>query len=123
MTTEQTASEVAVQLTVRVPEDADAVFEVLLAAFPASSDGPPRGGAADEGGGVHPTVWSMTVDAATSGAPRRPSRLADAVTVDLQGGDPPVDEVKRALADAFTVEEQGTVPGDQEVDVRLRLTA
>ncbi|MBI0380164.1 hypothetical protein JBE27_28810 [Streptomyces albiflaviniger] len=52
----------------------------------------------------------------------RPASLTAPVTADLQGGPLQVRQMADVLARAFEVREQGAVAGDQERELRLRLS-
>jgi hypothetical protein len=122
MTTLQHSAHVSVHLTDCSPQDADSVFDVLGAAFPA---------AVDRETGAHcerppllanPMVWISTYDVRTSGPAGEPASLGGPVTADLFGCHRPVRQLEEALSRSFRLEEEGhVVPGDQEVQVRLRL--
>jgi hypothetical protein len=123
MTTQQHPAHVSVLLTDCAQQDADTVFQALRTAFPAR---------VDPGAGAHrqrppemanPMVWSETYDVRTRAGAPGPAALREAVTADLFGADRPVRQIEEALARSFLVEEEGhVVPGDQEVQVRLRLS-
>lgn len=121
MSTQQDAAEVTVVLTGCAPQDADAVFGALGTAFPASSRSAQRTGRTARGG--HPVVWTDCIDVRTRGAAVPQVALSGPVRAALLGGTRAVEEIRGALARAFGVEEQGRVAGDQEVEIRLRLTA
>ncbi|MEV4449251.1 MULTISPECIES: hypothetical protein [Streptomyces] len=48
--------------------------------------------------------------------------LDGSVAVELQGGPVAVDRLRQTLTSAFGVEVSGSASGDQEIDLRLRLT-
>ncbi|MFG2196538.1 hypothetical protein [Streptomyces sp. NPDC048639] len=123
MTTLQHSAHVSVHLTDCSPQDADSVFGVLLSAFPAAVDQETGAHCAQHPRLDNPMVWIRTFDVRTSGA-ADPEALAGPVTADLFGGDRPVRQIEEALARSFLTEEEGhVVPGDQEVQVRLRLSS
>lgn len=119
MNTQQRPTHVSVQLTDCAREDADAVFAALGTAFPLVAD--PAGHAPGSLNG-RPTVWSTTVDVETPGEAPGGSGLAGAVIADLSGGYHAVGQVRRALENCFSTEDKGSASGDQEVEVRLRIT-
>ncbi|WP_431784683.1 hypothetical protein [Streptomyces chumphonensis] len=115
---------VSVHLTDCGHETASVVFEALREAYPQGCDAgpvPARGTAEAE----HHVVWSSTVDTATPRTDRAgvPAALAEDVSAEIHGAAHPVRQVRDALAAAFATEDHGTVPGEHEVEVRLRLTA
>ncbi|MEV6668659.1 hypothetical protein [Streptomyces sp. NPDC051162] len=118
----ESADHVSVHLTGCGHQDAGAVFRALEAAFPEGA-GPPRS-ETNAAGPEHPMVWCMVVDARTRRAPAKaaPVPLSGPVDVGLFGAADPVRQVGEELAMAFTVESRGTVPGEHELEVRLRLT-
>ncbi|GBP99505.1 hypothetical protein SSP531S_09000 [Streptomyces spongiicola] len=112
--------EVSVQLT-GAPEDADAVFAALLAAYPCDRDAaehPHR-----EGRGDHPTVWSATYDVASpdTAGPVAATALRAPVGAELSGSYAAVDRLARAMTTGFAVEVEHAVSGDGEKQLRLRL--
>ncbi|MGW1072272.1 hypothetical protein [Streptomyces sp. NPDC002537] len=111
---------VSVHLTGCGHQDAGAVFRALEAAFPEGAGRSETTAAGPE----HPMVWCMVVDARTRRAPSEATDvpLSGTVEVDLFGAADPVRQVKEELAAAFIVENRGTVPGEHELEVRLRLT-
>ncbi|MEV6317752.1 hypothetical protein [Streptomyces sp. NPDC051776] len=122
MTTLQHSDHVSVHLTDCSPRDADSVFDALLAAFPAAVDLETGAHCERHPRLDNPMVWIKTFDVRTSGA-AEPEALAGEVTADLFGCHRPVRRLEEALARSFRTEEEGhVVPGDQEVQVRLRLT-
>ncbi|MEU7137366.1 hypothetical protein [Streptomyces sp. NPDC046261] len=121
----ESADHVSVHLTGCGHEDAHAVFGALEAAFPEGT-GPARSETRAAAPGAGPTVWCMVVDARTRTAPDPeavPAQPVTAVTADLFGAADPVRQVREELAAVFGVESLGTVPGEHELEVRLRLTA
>ncbi|MCE7079431.1 hypothetical protein [Streptomyces sp. ST2-7A] len=127
MSTADTDERVSVQVTDCGRETADAVFRVLRAAFPgATEEEDHEGGSAGTTGGDR-MVWSLVVDAG-SGDPAAPPvagdpvGLGESVEAVLYGTVPPVRRVRKALETAFAAEDRGTVPGEHEVEVRLRLS-
>ncbi|MEU3752041.1 hypothetical protein AB0H17_04640 [Streptomyces olivoreticuli] len=119
----ESADHVSVHLTGCGHQDAGAVFRALEAAFPEGA-GPPRS-ETEAAGPEHPMVWCMVVDARTRRAPSAVATaipLSGPVEVDLFGAADPVRQVQEELATAFAVESRGTVPGEHELEVRLRLT-
>ncbi|MFI9201068.1 hypothetical protein [Streptomyces sp. NPDC053048] len=124
MSRPESPDHVSVHLTGCADDDAGAVFAALEEAFPEVPTPPRSESRAAHPGATAPTVWCMVVDART----RRPLRitapaLAGAVTVDLFGAADPVRQVKEELAAAFAVEDHGTIPGEHELEARLRLTS
>ncbi|MGP3983055.1 hypothetical protein [Streptomyces sp. KR80] len=123
MTTLQHSAHVSVHLTDCAARDADAVFGVLRAAFPADINAETREHRQRPPEVANPMVWIETYDVRTPGETREPTVLEGAVTADLFGCHRPVRQIEEALARSFRVEEEGhVVPGDQEVQVRLRLS-
>ncbi len=120
MSTQQDAAEVMVVLTGCAPQDADRVFEALGAVFPACShsEHPAAEAAAQE----HPVVWTNCFDVRTRGEAPHRAAIEGPVKAALLGGVRAVQDIREALGQAFTVAEEGKVAGDQEVEVRLRLT-
>ncbi|MEU4211029.1 hypothetical protein AB0F13_13715 [Streptomyces sp. NPDC026206] len=121
----ESADHVSVHLTGCGHEDARAVFAALEAAFPEGT-GLARSEARAAAPGAGPTIWSMVVDARTrspreEGAAR--TQPVTTVTADLFGAADPVRQVREELESAFGVESLGTVPGEHELEVRLRLTS
>jgi hypothetical protein len=126
MTTQHIHTHVDVFLTAPAQQDVDAVYDVLATAFPATAGRPPEQQPSAPAGSApgHPTVCAIDVDALTRAAAElRPAPLTDAVTVGISGGPVFVHEVKDVLEEVFDAEELGSVSGDQETEVRLRLTA
>ncbi|MFF4745070.1 hypothetical protein QRN89_02755 [Streptomyces chengbuensis] len=112
--------EVSVQLT-GAPEDADAVFAALLAAYPCDRDAEEH--PHQEGRGDHPTIWSATYDVApadTAGAVAA-TALHGPVGAELSGSYAAVDRLARAMTTGFVVEVEHAVSGDGEKQLRLRL--
>ncbi|GAA2479800.1 hypothetical protein GCM10010406_15010 [Streptomyces thermolineatus] len=123
MTTQQSSAHVGVHLVGCTQQDADAVFDTLEAAFPLPLDPHTHGTPVARPDPERPTVWSMSFDVRFPGrAATPPERLDCPVVVDLFGSKPPVDRVREALAQVFSVEDLGSVPGDQEMEARLRLS-
>ncbi|WP_327270422.1 hypothetical protein OG233_29750 [Streptomyces sp. NBC_01218] len=125
-TSDKTASEhqenydVLVSLSECTATDASTVFEVLRHSFAsdrAASEAPA------ETNGPRPTVWSATVDVSATKEPAGRAPLDGSVTVDAQGGYWAIDRLREHLGKTFTVESAGTSAGDQEQEVRLRLTS
>ncbi|MQY14569.1 hypothetical protein SRB5_47370 [Streptomyces sp. RB5] len=110
---------VTVGLSACSAQDAAAVLEALGDTFETNWR---RGEPPPEAAPGHPQVWVATVDTAHPAGAAHPPALGASVTADLQGGYLAVDRVRDALADTYTVREEGTAAGDQEKDVRLRLT-
>ncbi|MFD5427602.1 hypothetical protein [Streptomyces sp. NPDC127084] len=111
--------EVSVQLT-GSPQDADAVFGALLAAYPC--DRAAEEHVHDVGHG-HPTVWSATYDVAPAGTagPVAATTLGAPVAAELSGSYPAVDRLAEALTSGFAVEVEHAVSGDGEKQLRLLL--
>lgn len=112
--------EVSVVLSGCAKGDAGTVFDVLRAAFAtdrASVDVP------QDVAGKQPTAWVATVDVTEERVVSGPVRLGAPVTVDVQGGYWAVERLRRSLTGAFAVQVVGTVSGDQEEEVRLRLSS
>ncbi|MCX5401400.1 hypothetical protein [Streptomyces sp. NBC_00102] len=125
-TSDKTASEhqenydVLVSLSECTTDDASTVFEVLRRSFTsdrAAADAPTDANA------PRPTIWSATVDVSTKKESAGPASLAGPVTLDAQGGYWAVDRLKGHLGEVFSVEDIGTAAGDQEEEVRMRLTS
>jgi hypothetical protein len=124
MTTQQHPAHVNVHLTDCSPQDADAVFDALAVAFPAAVDREPGAHCERPPELANPMVWIRTYDVRTIGAAPGPVALSDAVTADLFGCHRPVRKLEEALSRTFSAAEEGhIVPGDQEVQVRLRLSS
>jgi hypothetical protein len=105
--------------------DAGLMFDVLCQCF--SSDRR-VGEEPHEANHVRPTVWSGTFDLLDdpehpTGHPHEPHPvpLSGPVAVDVQGSPLAVRRLREALEEWFRVEEAGSIPGDQEVQVQLRL--
>ncbi|MFI0773790.1 hypothetical protein [Streptomyces sp. NPDC021212] len=115
---EEVATQVVVTLSGHSKQDADAVFGVLGACYPAdpASAASPR----EEAEG-HPTVWSATFDVAGPRQEPAPAPLAAPLTADLQGGPREVEQLRDVLARAFVVRDEGRMAGDQERELHLRL--
>jgi hypothetical protein len=123
MTTQQYSAHVSVHLTDCAPQDADTVFDALTAAFPSPVDREPGKHCERLPGVANPMVWIKTYDVRTRDRTAEPATLGEAVTADLFGAHRPVRQIEQVLAQCFRVEEEGhVVPGDQEVQVRLRLS-
>ncbi|MFJ1929509.1 hypothetical protein [Streptomyces sp. NPDC088131] len=115
----QQGGEVSVVLSGCAKDDAGTVFDVLRAAFVtdrASADVP------QDVTGKRPTVWAATVDVTEERVVSGTVQLGASVTVDVQGGYWAVERLRHSLAGAFAVRVVGTVSGDQEEEVRLRLS-
>ncbi|MCB5181548.1 hypothetical protein [Streptomyces antimicrobicus] len=139
MSIAERADHVGVHLTGCDHETALAVFAVLQAAFedptaaerPADRAGSGAGAGTGTGAGtgaegnITATVWSATVAAGVPAARHStaPPPLVGPVTVELYGDADPVRHVREELERAFVVEHLGTVPGEHELETRLRLTA
>ncbi|MFD0019684.1 hypothetical protein [Streptomyces sp. NPDC058382] len=111
--------EVSVVVSGCEKDDAGTLFDVLRAAFTtdrASVDEP------QDVTGKRPTAWVATVNVAEERTVSGDVRLGGPVTVDVQGGYWAVDRLRKSLTGAFAVQVVGTVSGDQEEEVRLRLT-
>ncbi|MEU3962818.1 hypothetical protein AB0F42_23930 [Streptomyces buecherae] len=122
MSTEQSSAGVGVHVRGCDWDDADAVFRVLRAAFPATAaDEWPDAGRPVDTETERPVVWSMTVDTRAPGGSAPGSGLSQSVSVDLYGTEPPIHQVRDVLQRHFAVSEEKAVPGDQEMEVRLRL--
>ncbi|MDX6329496.1 MAG: hypothetical protein QOI83_1879 [Streptomycetaceae bacterium] len=125
MTTQHVHTHVDVLLTTSARQDVDAVYDALATAFPATAGREPAQDSSATAGGApgHPKVWAIDVDAMTrAAAESRPSPLAGAVSVGISGCPVFVHQVRDVLEDVFEAEELGHVSGDQEEEVRLRLT-
>ncbi|MDX3071636.1 hypothetical protein ACIP98_06475 [Streptomyces sp. NPDC088354] len=125
MTTHHTGSHdshVDVMLTDCAKQDAGAVLGALEAAFPTRPGESLTEALEPRPGAKHPTVWSASVDTRSHGHELGPVHLDGTLTADLSGGPRHVREVKKVLGDCFELEEQGSVSGDQEVELRVRLT-
>ncbi|MCD9143926.1 hypothetical protein [Streptomyces albireticuli] len=119
----ESADHVSIHVTDCGHQDAGAVFRALESAFPEVEE-PTRSEVQAATGAEHPMVWCMVVDTRTGHAPSTatPVPLSGGVSVDLFGAADPVRKVRQELAAAFSVEDRGTVPGEHELEVRLRLT-
>ncbi|MEY9964051.1 coenzyme F420-reducing hydrogenase gamma subunit [Streptacidiphilus sp. MAP12-16] len=122
MTSTHPSSHVDVLLTGCDAQDADAVFHALEAVFPHVEPTARMSAGPSSGRSSHPTVWSMSVDMHTHHTGAGPAALSGAVDAGVSGCPHDVHEVQDALAEAFAVESRGAVSGDQELEVRLRLT-
>ncbi|MCX4459670.1 hypothetical protein OG585_43800 [Streptomyces sp. NBC_01340] len=101
--------------------DADTVLRVLGTRFaPESGDETPRHDST-----APSDTWTGAFlvgrDARDAALPPE-SSLNGSVTVELQGGPVAVDRLRETLTSAFDVQVSGSASGDQEVDLRLRLT-
>jgi hypothetical protein len=125
MSTPHPHTHVDVLLSAQDRKDADAVFGALERVFPEtkSGHGPTEARTPAASESAHPTVWALDVDAQTHGSGAGPVGLRAPVTADLSGDPHHVHEVETALAQSFGVDERSSVSGDQELEVRLRLTA
>ncbi|MFE6775497.1 hypothetical protein [Streptomyces sp. NPDC057702] len=122
MSTEQSSAGVGVHVCGCDWDDADAVFRVLRAAFPATAaDEWPDAGRPVDTESDRPVVWSMTVDTREPGDSAPAAPLSEPVSVDLYGTEPPTHQVRDTLRRHFSVTEEKAVPGDQEMEVRMRL--
>ncbi|MBW5482745.1 hypothetical protein [Streptomyces bambusae] len=125
MSIAESADHVGLYLTGCDHDTAQAVFAALQTAFQDSGEGrgAPPGQAAEAASGT--TVWSSTLDARTRTGSRSSSAppLPGPVSIDLHGAADPVRHVREELEHLFSVEDLGTVPGEHELEVRLRLTA
>ncbi|GHF08726.1 hypothetical protein [Streptomyces morookaense] len=119
----ESADHVSVHLTACDHEDAGAVFRALDAAFPEQEEESRSEVPAAAAGVADRMVWCMVVDARTRSVPSKGVAvpLSAPVSVDLFGAADPVRQVRQELAAAFDVEDQGTVPGEHELEVRLKL--
>ncbi|MEU1309254.1 hypothetical protein ABZ419_10220 [Streptomyces cinnamoneus] len=123
----ESADHVSVHLTGCGHEDARAVFAALETAFPEGT-GPARSETRAAAPGAGPTIWCMVVDARTrspqdAGAAAVRTQPVTTVAVDLFGAADPVRQVREELEAVFGVELLGTVPGEHELETRLRLTS
>ncbi|MFC5805227.1 hypothetical protein [Streptomyces formicae] len=118
--TDKHGEEVSVQLS-GAPQDADAVFGALLAAYPCDRDAEEHPHEVDAGG--HPTIWMATYDVSPSDTAGPVARTAlDApVAAELSGSYPAVDRMAKALTSGFSVEVEHEVSGDGEKQLRVRL--
>lgn len=134
MSTEpHTHAHVDVLLTAHDRHDAQAVLDALGAAFEAVSRPRPAGGPAPTTPGRageplageqdRPVVWSLCIDTEVHLEGGAAYALHGSVSADLSGGPYYVRGVREVLKEAFRVEERGQVSGDEEVELRLRLTA
>ncbi|QES51714.1 hypothetical protein DEJ50_31555 [Streptomyces venezuelae] len=124
MTVEESAHQVSVHLSDCEHETADTVLDVLRAAF-SEVLAPERAGQGAGGtGAVQATVWSMAVDARSrrDHGTEPAAHLGSPVTAELYGSADPIRLVRQELQKAFVVEHLGTVPGEHEMESRLRLT-
>lgn len=124
-TSDKTASEhqenydVLVSLSECTTDDASTVFEVLRRSFTSDRS---AGDEPSDANTPRPTVWSATVDVSTTKESAGEASLGGSVTVDAQGGYWAIDRLREGLGKTFSVESVGTAAGDQEEEVRLRLT-
>ncbi|MEV5770004.1 hypothetical protein AB0L49_01860 [Streptomyces antimycoticus] len=116
----RSASQVLVAVSGISRYDAEAVFGVLRTCY--ESDEATTNLPQDAGEG-RPTVWTSVFEVADPREEPRPASLTAPVTADLQGGPRQVRQVADVLARAFEVREQGAVAGDQERELRLRLSS
>ncbi|MGW7370040.1 hypothetical protein ACWGI8_43110 [Streptomyces sp. NPDC054841] len=118
--TDKHGEEVSVQLS-GAPEDADAVFGALLAAYPCDRDAEEHPHKLGRGG--HPTIWMATYDVSPADAagPVAATTLRAPVAAELSGSYPAVDRMAKALTSGFAVEVEHAVSGDGEKQLRLRL--
>ncbi|KAF4409105.1 MULTISPECIES: hypothetical protein [Streptomyces] len=119
MNDQQRPTHVSVQLTDCARQDADAVFSALGTAFPTVVEPSAHGPEAADG---RPTVWSTTVDVERAGEITAGASLSGPVVADISGGYQAVEQVRRALKGCYHAEEEGGASGDQEKELRLRLT-
>ncbi|MFI9721875.1 hypothetical protein ACIHFE_19815 [Streptomyces sp. NPDC052396] len=121
--TPESPDHVSVHLTGCGQEAAEAVIGALRTSFPRGAEVVSAQSRDTAGGSGHPLVWCTVIDARgrNRGAATRVD-LADPVDAGLFGAADPVHQVIEELAAAFAVEERGTVPGEHELEVRLRLT-
>ncbi|OPF70804.1 hypothetical protein VT50_0235805 [Streptomyces antioxidans] len=115
----RSASQVLVAVSGISRDDAETVFGVLRTAY--ASDQATADLPQDAGEG-RPTVWTSVFEVADPRAEPRPASLTAPVTADLQGGPLQVRQMADVLARAFEVRERGAVAGDQERELRLRLS-
>ncbi|MEV7612581.1 hypothetical protein [Streptomyces sp. NPDC089799] len=121
MTAEDSTDHVSLHLSDCDHETAEVVFDALRASF--SDVSAPGGTVRAAGGGAAATVWSLTVDAsARTGSDPAPAELGSPVTAELYGSADQVRRVREELERAFVTQDLGTVPGEHEVESRLRLT-
>lgn len=119
MTAPEQHDEVSVQIS-GTPEDADAVFGALHAAYPCDRGVEEH---PHEGGHGHPTIWIATYDVpcgGTAGSVAATS-LGEPVAAELSGPYHAVDELAKALTSGFAVEVELAASGDGEKQLRLRL--
>jgi hypothetical protein len=124
-TAPHTHTDVDVLLTACDQHDAEAVLDALNASFEATPESRAAGTSAAAPAPIpagRPTVWSLCVNTRVHHEGGGSFPLHDAVTADLSGGPYYVRGVREVLKGAFRVEEQGHVSGDEEVELRLRLT-
>lgn len=123
MTAPHPSTRVDVLLTGCDEQDAETVFHALEAVYPQAEPTGPIVAGPSSRTGSRPTVWAMSLDPHTHHPGAGPASLRGAVSADVFGCPHEVREVEHALAESFAVESRGAVSGDQELEVRLRLTA
>ncbi|GAA2446098.1 hypothetical protein [Streptomyces macrosporus] len=119
---EESANLVEVELPDCTPSNAAAVFAVLRSAFPRSpqlGDGHDR---AEGDGEERRRFWVGTVDVGTHGDVECSLELKEPTEADISGSPDAVRQVRDALAGFYDVTAEPRISGDQEVEVRLRLT-
>ncbi|WP_146252156.1 hypothetical protein [Streptomyces carminius] len=119
---EESASLVEIELPDCTASDAAAVFAVLRSAFPRSpqlGDGREQDGG---GGGEKRKFWVGTVDVSTHGEVDCALELKESTEADISGSPDSVRQVQETLSGYYDVTAEPRVSGDQEVEVRLRLT-
>ncbi|MFG2296020.1 hypothetical protein [Streptomyces sp. NPDC048603] len=122
MTAGESTDHVSLHLSDCDHETAEVVFDALRHSF--SDVSAPGGTVRATSGGSAATVWSLTVDAsARKDSDTAPAALDSPVTAELYGPAEQVRLVREELERAFAVQDLGTVPGEHEVETRLRLTA
>ncbi|MEU4896701.1 hypothetical protein AB0B12_14570 [Streptomyces sp. NPDC044780] len=114
-----TAGQVLVALSGISRDDAEAVFGVLRTCYRSDDAFADLPQDATEG---RPTVWTSTFEVADTRGEPRPASLTAPVTAELQGGPSQVRQMADVLSHAFEVRQQGVVAGDEEQEVRLRLS-
>jgi hypothetical protein len=115
---------VTVTVTDCPAQDARSVMKVLAAGFP-SSEGESEDLPQDTPG-AGPTVWTSVFEVspeARQDGVAAPDPLSGPVTVTLQGSPQDVELVRGAVDDAFAVLDEGEASGDQEREVRVRITS
>ncbi|GGT16919.1 hypothetical protein [Streptomyces purpureus] len=115
-------TDVTVQLSGCVQEDAKAVFDVLDRVFVCEDMSVSK---EPNARGPETTVWLATFDTArpASGEPLPPAHLTAEVGALLTGGYHAVDEIEKALAGSFDVRSLQSVSGDQETEARMLLAS